>query len=283
MSAPSVVIVNYNGGTHLQRCLASVAAHAPASSIIVVDNASTDGSGAIAARAPGVRLIGNSRNVGFAAAVNQGVAAAPPGGSVLLLNPDCEITSRAIEVLAGELDAQPACAIAAPTVLDEDGSVQGSVRGDPTMLTGLFGRTTLLTRLFPKAALAARNVQRYTSEESRSVDWVSGACMLVRRAAFEAVGGFDERYFLYWEDADLCRRLRAAGHTIRFVPRATVVHAGGRSSESARTLSVRAFHESAYLYYRTHVARNAVTRAVARILLALRLQWKLAALRTARR
>jgi GT2 family glycosyltransferase len=283
MSAPSIVIVNYNGGTHLRRCLASVAAHAPGSSVTVVDNASTDGSAALAADTPGVRLIRNSRNVGFAAAVNQGVAAGPPGEAVLLLNPDCEITARAIEVLAEELAAHPACAIAAPTVLDDDGSVQGSVRGDPTMLTGLFGRTTLLTRLFPNTPAATRNVQRYTSDQSRNVDWVSGACMLVRRAPFEAVGGFDERYFLYWEDADLCRRLRAAGCTIRFVPRATVIHAGGRSSESARTLSVRAFHESAYLYYRTHVARNPITRAIARILLALRLQWKLATLRTARR
>ena len=110
------------------------------------------------------------------------------------------------------------------------------------------------------------------SETARDVDWVSGACMLIRRAAFEAVGGFDERYFLYWEDADLCRRLRARGHEIRYVPAAAAVHVVGTSSRTAKAASIRAFHDSAYLYYATHVARSAfdVRRPFARILLAVR-------------
>jgi GT2 family glycosyltransferase len=85
------------------------------------------------------------------------------------------------------------------------------------------------------------------------VDWISGACMLARREALAAVGGFDERYFLYWEDADLCRRLRAAGWTARYVPHAVVVHRVGGSSQSVRRLAIRAFHQSAYRYYVTHV------------------------------
>jgi GT2 family glycosyltransferase len=108
--------------------------------------------------------------------------------------------------------------------------------------------------------------------ESLAVDWLSGACMLARVSALTSVGGFDERYFLYWEDADLCRRLRAAGHEVRYVPSATAVHRVGQSSRTARASSIRAFHESAYLYYATHVAPGALNpkRALARALLAAR-------------
>lgn len=274
----TIVIVNYNGGTHLERCLASVAAHAADATVIVVDNASSDGSDLRASRLPNVTVIRNRANTGFAVAVNQGVAAAAGVAPVLLLNPDCQLTAGAVEELQRELDGHPECAIAAPLVLDEDGTVQGSVRGDPTMLTGLFGRTTLLTRMLPNASAATRNVQTGPVREtaSRTADWVSGACMLLRRAPFYAVGGFDERYFLYWEDADLCRRLRAHGHTIRYVPAAAVTHAGGASSRSARALSIRAFHRSAFIYYRTHVARSPLTRALAWVLLAARCRWKLA-------
>jgi GT2 family glycosyltransferase len=101
--------------------------------------------------------------------------------------------------------------------------------------------------------------------------------MLVRRSAFESVGGFDERYFLYWEDADLCRRLRARGYRVRYVPGATAVHSVGRSSRSAPAASIRAFHQSAYRYYATHVAPGVLNpkRLLARVLLSARCWWKL--------
>jgi N-acetylglucosaminyl-diphospho-decaprenol L-rhamnosyltransferase len=104
---------------------------------------------------------------------------------------------------------------------------------------------------------------------------VSGACMMARRRALEAVGGFDERYFLYWEDADLCRRLRDRGFTTRYVPDTCVVHSVGGSSRSVRVLAVRAFHRSAYRYYASHVARSRVQQAFAWILLQARCHWKL--------
>jgi hypothetical protein len=99
--------------------------------------------------------------------------------------------------------------------------------------------------------------------------------MLVRRGALVAVGGFDERYFLYWEDADVCRRLRARGHSIRHVPAARVIHTGGGSSRAVRELAIREFHRSAYRYYATHVAKSTFTRAAARVILSLRCRWKL--------
>jgi GT2 family glycosyltransferase len=243
---------------------------------VVVDNASSDGSATIAnAFAPRVRLLCNRENVGFGRAVNQGVRASS-APAVLVMNPDCRLTGGALAELQRELDGHPDCAVVGPRVLDPDGSVQGSVRGDPDMLTGLFGRTSPLRRWFPSLSVSARNVRPdvVLAPGARSVvaDWVSGACMVIRREAFMSVGGFDERYFLYWEDADLCRRLRARGYHVRYVPGAAVVHRVGQSSRTARAESIRAFHASAYRYYATHVAPASLNpkRLIARLLLSAR-------------
>jgi N-acetylglucosaminyl-diphospho-decaprenol L-rhamnosyltransferase len=175
--------------------------------------------------------------------------------------------------MSTELDRSPSCALVGPRILHPDGSLQGSARGDPDMLTGLFGRSTLLRRMFPALAVSRRNVVGNVGpdRESLTVDWLSGACMLARRDALESVRGFDERYFLYWEDADLCRRLRARGYHVRYVPNATAVHAVGQSSKTAPARAIRAFHDSAYLYYETHVAPDSgLKRWLARALLSLR-------------
>ena len=127
-------------------------------------------------------------------------------------------------------------------------------------------------------SVSQRNVPATDGQVGTSavVDWVSGACFMVRREAFASVGGFDERYFLYWEDADLCRRLRTAGYEIRHAPGAVAVHQVGQSSRRAKGASVRAFHASAYRYYCTHVAPHPLDprRVVARVLLAARCWWR---------
>jgi N-acetylglucosaminyl-diphospho-decaprenol L-rhamnosyltransferase len=274
----AAVIVNYNSGADLKQALQSFADEMTGSpwEAVVVDNASADGSATIAEEfGSHVRLVRNRENVGFGRGVNQGVrgAIAP---FVLVMNPDCRLTRGSVEAMRAGLDADPRCALVGPRVLDPDGSIQGSVRGDPDMLTGLFGRTGPLRRLMPWLPVSTRNVvpDEATRIDARSivVDWVSGACMLVRRDSFESVGGFDERYFLYWEDADLCRRLRARGYHIRYVPGADVVHRVGQSSRTARADSIRAFHASAYRYYATHVAPAALSpkRLLARLLLSAR-------------
>jgi len=276
-SAPiyAAILVNYNAGAELARALRSIsdelAGHLWEG--IVVDNASSDDStAAVGEFAATVSLVRNDANVGFARGVNQGLAAtrAP---YVLIMNPDCRLTSGAIATLRAVLDANVECATVGPRILNPDGSVQGSARGDPDMLTGLFGRTTLLRKLVPFLSVARRNIvvdeAIGSGQKSVVVDWLSGACMLARRDALDAIHGFDERFFLYWEDADLCRRLRNRGYHVRYVPGATAVHRVGQSSRTARASAIRAFHESAYLYYATHVAPAPLNpkRAVARAIL----------------
>jgi GT2 family glycosyltransferase len=278
----SVILVNYNAGGELGLALRSIADDLAGRrwEAVIVDNASSDGSAnGVAGFAPQARLLRNEHNLGFARGVNQGFAATS-GPLVLIMNPDCRLAVGAFESLRKELEQFDRCAIAGPRILNPDGSIQGSARGDPDMLTGLFGRTTLLRRLWPNLPVSRRNVVSDLSVPAGNggveVDWVSGACMLARRDALSAVNGFDERYFLYWEDADLCRRLRARGYRVRYVPGATAIHHVGHSSRDGRSSAIRAFHQSAYLYYATHVASSASPkRFLARGLLALRCWFKL--------
>jgi GT2 family glycosyltransferase len=274
----AAILVNYNAGAELRDALHSVASELSGRrwEAVVVDNHSVDGSEIIASEfAPHVRLVRNDENVGFGRAVNQGIAATT-APLLLIMNPDCRLVRGALVALEKELCAHADCAIVGPQILDPGGAVQGSARGDPDMWTGLFGRTTLLRKVMPTLAVSRRNVIGpevvRNGDRSVSVDWLSGACMLTRRAALQEARGFDERYFLYWEDADLCRRLRTLGYHVRYVPGAMAVHRVGHSSRLARRSATQAFHDSAYLYYSTHVAPRPLQpkRLVARALLSAR-------------
>lgn len=283
MTSPdvSVVIVNYNAGIELARALESIAADFGARpwEAVIVDNASSDDSSAAVAQfAPHARVLRNEQNLGFARGVNQGLAATS-APVVLIINPDCCLVAGAFALLLHELDRSPKHAIVGPRILNPDGTPQGSARGDPDMLTGLFGRTTIIRRLLPNLAASKRNVVVDPGDShapSLAVDWLSGACILARRDVLVQAKGFDERYFLYWEDADLCRRVRTLGYQVRYVPAASAVHRVGHSSRNGREAAVRAFHESAYLYYAIHVAPDALPkRLLARLLLALRCRLQL--------
>ena len=278
MRTLAAVVVNYNSSGELRRALESIDREAGGDwEGVVVDNASTDDSERAALDFPAVVLLRNRENIGFGRGVNQGVAACA-AERILIMNPDCQLLPGSLAPLIAVLDADPRCAVVAPRILDPNGSAQGNARGDPDMFTGLFGRTSSLRRTLPRLDVARRNVvMGDVNAESTTVDWVSGACMLVRRSALAAVNGFDERYFMYWEDADLCRRLRARGYTTRYVPAATAVHRVGQSSRTAPAASIRAVHDSAFLYYSTHVAPGIFNpkRWIARVLLATRCWWKL--------
>jgi N-acetylglucosaminyl-diphospho-decaprenol L-rhamnosyltransferase len=295
MTAVRVIVVNYNTGELTRRCLESVARDLADVEWegIVVDNASVDRSAASLQDIPRVRVLANDRNVGFGAAVNQAagyVSSAPdfqrptsnlrPAELLFLLNPDCDLQPGAFRALVETLDTHPDCAITAPRLLNADGSVQASARGEPDALTGLFGRHALLTKFFPASAAARRNLPAQdlvdAGVESADVDWVMAAAMLVRRAAFDEVGGFDERFFLYWEDADLCRRLRDRKWKTRYVPRAIVKHPGGASAATDSAFATREFHRGAYRYYATHVVTSPwhPARWLAKIALRLRAWWR---------
>lgn len=247
----TVVIVGYRAYPELRRCLASLARHEPETPVVVIDHAADSAQAtALAGEFPRVRYLPTSANPGFGAGVNRGARAA--AGHLLLLNPDCELTMPLVGALAGVLASHPDAGVVGGLVRESDGRVQASARAFPDATTGVAGRTSWLSRVLPGNPLTRRNLKTAEGDGVRRVDWVSGALMLIRRECFDAVSGFDERFFLYWEDADLCRRAADAGWSTWYAPIAEVTHATGRASQHAPVPSLVAFHTSAFRYYWKH-------------------------------
>ena len=255
-----VIIVNYNSTDRLLTCLSSIyqSLQEVSAKILVVDNASSDGIERIRAMFSGVYLIENTVNLGFAKAVNQGIG---KGSSpyIVLLNPDTLLSEDFFKVAVECMEKHPDVGIMGPKILDHDGSVQGSARSFPTPLTGIFGRTSLLTRLFPSNPFSRKNILTLDSDGKtvRQVDWVSGACMIVRRKAIEAVGLMDDRFFMYFEDADWCHRMWDAGWSVIYYPGVTLTHLVGTSSKKRFVRSALEFHRSAFNFYKKHNSRLA--------------------------
>jgi GT2 family glycosyltransferase len=248
------VIVNYRSYEELTRCLASLEpSRGVLNRVTVVDHESDVAAAArVSSRFPWVTMVERTANEGFATGVNLGVrsSSAP---FLLLLNPDCVADGEAIAGLVTFAESAPDAAVIGPRILNADGSVQGSARRFPGLSTFVAGRSSWLTRAFPNNPLSRWNLPGLADASgSMCVDWVSGACMLIRRSAFEQVGGMDERFFLYWEDADLCKRLAQRGWRVLYFPAVAVTHVGGRSSIHAYRESLAAFHASAYILFRKH-------------------------------
>jgi len=244
-----IIIVNYNSTDYLLRCIKSIYGslrELPAK-VFVQDNASQDGVDRLKAEFPKVILSKNRYNMGFSRAINNALR---QGDSpyIVLLNPDSYVMDGFFEPILRHMEENPDVGIVGPKILDHDGSVQGSARTFPTPLTGLFGRSSLLTRLFPNNRLTRENIltTRSDGKSPMEVHWVSGACMVVRRKAVDDVGLMDERFFLYWEDADWCRRMRRKGWKVVYFPESPVVHYAGASSEQAPLRSILEFHKSSY-------------------------------------
>ena len=249
-----LVVVNYRSYEELNRCLASLeSARAGFGHATVVDHeADLTRAAAVAARFPWVEVIERQTNEGFAAGVNLG-ARRGRAPFLLFFNPDCVGNESAIAGLVAFARARPDAAVIGPRILNLDRTVQGSARRFPGISTFIAGRSSWLTRRFPNNPLSRWNLPgRSDSGGAIGVDWVSGACMLVRRAAFEQVSGMDERFFLYWEDADFCKRLTEQGWQVLYFAAVSVVHAGGRSSIHAYRESLAAFHASAFTLFRKH-------------------------------
>jgi GT2 family glycosyltransferase len=247
----AIVIVSYNARTDLERCLASLH-HAPPSTtfaIVVVDNASTDGSAAAARAWPDVRVIESPRNIGFSAANNLGIRATT-SRFVLLLNSDTIVGAGAIDGLVSALDRHADVAAVGPRLVDANGRAELSF-GD--MLTPFteWRRQRLMRALAAHEPKATSVVESLTRVE-HFPDWVSGACLLVRRPLAEQVGLLDERYFMYTEDADFCAALRARGYRILFTPAVQITHLRGRSAASAPGATRAAYRRSHIAFYRKH-------------------------------
>jgi len=257
----SIVIVSYNGREHLRRCLQSLAAHPPAveREVIVLDNDSRDGSAPmVATEFPNVRLLRMPRNLGFAAGANRGAREAS-GEAIVLLNPDSEIEADPFASMLAYLREHDDAGIAAPRLLNADGSLQLSCRSFPTFPVALFNRYSLLTRLFPRNRYSRRYLLSDWHHDSISdVDWVSGACLMVRHSLFEEIGLLDEGYFMYIEDVDLCQRVHRAGYKVVYLPRASVIHHIGRSSRTLPSRSIVARHRSMWHYYKKYLRKNVV-------------------------
>jgi len=255
----AVVIVNYQSYEELHRCLTSIERACGSAAVVVVDHESRkDEADRLFQRFPEVELLRVAGNEGFAAGVNKGVRATS-SLFILLLNPDCVVEPEAICRLTDWLERHPDVAVAGPRIRNADGTVQASARRFPDFTTAIAGRSSWLTRVLPGNPMSRRNLPARDQADTTpvDVDWVSGACLCVRRDAFEAAGGLDEEFFLYWEDADFCRRLKHAGWRTVYVPMAGAVHVGGRSSRHAADASLEAFHRSAFRLYRKHAGRGA--------------------------
>ncbi|MCA1584385.1 MAG: glycosyltransferase family 2 protein [Acidobacteria bacterium] len=254
LSPVAALIVNYRTYDDLGRCLSSLDRYEPSLDIVVVDYESHPGGVAeLQQRWPRVRVIPSAGNDGFAAGINRAVREAAHATRLLVLNPDSVLEQPIVEPLEMLLDTHLDVGVVGPLIRETDGRIQPSARRFPGVSTALGGRSSWLTRAMPGNRLTARNLLTGTHvREPIVVDWVSGACMLLRREAFDAVHGFDERFFMYWEDADLCRRLGDAGWKTMYHPRVAVRHAAGTASRQAPTRAQFAFHRSVFRYYMKH-------------------------------
>jgi N-acetylglucosaminyl-diphospho-decaprenol L-rhamnosyltransferase len=250
----TVVVVTYRSSASIAACLRALPAAAGSRplEVIVVDNASDDGTAdLVEASFPDVRVVHSLSNVGFSRANNTGLVAAT-GDYVCFLNPDTEATPGSLDRLCSVLEDQPQAALVAPRLLNTDGSEQQTARRFPRPAAAVFGRRSPVSAWWPSNPWT----RRYLAADLRRpgafpVEWVSGACMVLRRTEALASGGFDPGFFLYWEDADWCRRLHQLGRQVLCDQEAVVVHhEGAQRGVSARQVSW--FHRSAYRYYAKH-------------------------------
>ncbi len=277
----SICIVTLNAAAFLKGCLDSIQSQAPrlvslsseppgdqpatqgspagdslSYEVIIVDNASTDGTVVmLQAEYAQIKLIRNSTNAGFAKPINQALKAAG-GRYMLVLNPDTLVHPGAINALVEYMQSHPEAGICGPKVLNRDGSLQKACRRGVSRPWAAFAYFSGLSALFPKSKFFGGYLLNYLDENAvHEVDGVSGSCMLIRRQVLDQVGYFDERFFAYQEDADFCFQAQKHGWKIVYDPLARVTHFGGQGGSRVQPLrSVYEWHRSYYLYYRKNLA-----------------------------
>jgi N-acetylglucosaminyl-diphospho-decaprenol L-rhamnosyltransferase len=265
-----VVVVTYSPGPALEELLGSLEQATSASyEVVLADNGSTDGAPQRAARRTGVRLLPTGGNLGYGRAANHGVAATT-APMVLVANPDVTFEPGSLDTLLAGAERWPAAGSLGPLIRRPDGSRYPSARALPALGRGI--GHALAGWWWPGNPWTRAYRQERGEPVEGPVGWLSGSCLLVRRAAFDAVGGFDPGYFMYFEDLDLGERLGRAGWQNVYVPAAVVTHEGGHATRNHRAAMVTAHHRSAYRYLsrRYPGRRFLVLRLVLRVGLAAR-------------
>lgn len=247
-ASPAAVVVNFNAAEALVACVASLRASG-VHTVIVVDNASGDASrAALSAADPEAVWVAAGANLGYGRAANVG-AGRVPGADLLVCNPDVLLEPGAVTALAARLRARPDLGAIGPKILNVDGSVYPSARAFPDLVDavghGLFGMVAPGNRFTRRYRMLD-----WDHADSAEVDWVSGACLLVRRRAWEEVGGFDPAYFMYMEDVDLCWRMRGRGWAVAYEPAAVVTHVQGVSTDLHPYRMLGAHHRSMWRFAR---------------------------------
>jgi GT2 family glycosyltransferase len=256
----SICIVTLQARDYLRDCLHSIAKNPPSGEyeIIVVDNGSTDGTlDMLSGEFPQVQGIYNAQNKGYTAPMNQALRASR-GAYVAQLNPDTLLNPGAFDELIGFLECHPEAGICGPKVLNPDGTLQGPCRRGESRPWAVITYFTGLYRLFPRSKFFGGYLMNYMDEDTtHEVAGVSGSCMLIRREVIRQIGYLDERFFAWQEDADYCFRARQAGWQVYYVPRARIVHYGGRGGSRIEPFrSILQWHKSYWLYYRKNLAKD---------------------------
>lgn len=255
----SIIIVNYNAGHYLEKCLKSVYAETKRIpfDIWTVDNNSKDSSLSMVRRNfPAVNLIENKENKGFARANNQAITKSV-SDYILLLNPDTLILKNAIEKTVKFMDEHPQTGIAGCKVLNEDGTLQLACRRSIPTPGVAFFRLTGLSKLFPSnKGIAKYNLTYLNPDQANEVDAVSGAFLMIRRAVVDNIGTLDEQFFMYGEELDWCLRTKKDGWKVMYYPDAEIVHYKGECSKTNRKKAAFEFYRSMYLFHKKHFADN---------------------------
>ncbi len=258
----SVVVVSFNTRNLLRDCLAALRKETEgiANEVFVVDNVSRDGSAEMVEKEfPEIKLIRSDINLGFAGANNKAFPLAT-GRYIVLLNSDAFLKPMALRRSIDYMDSEPGIGLGGARLIGADGSWQASCRMFPSPLNDFLSLSGLATK-FPKSRFFGRQDHTWASQDvPADADWVPGAYSIIRRSVLDEVGHFDEQFFLYYEEVDLCKRIKQAGYVVRYWPDVVVVHLGGESSKTITSLTMSKSGaqlelwrmRSAFLYYRKH-------------------------------
>ena len=263
----SIIIVNYNVKEFLQNLLHSAekASSRISKEIIVIDNASDDGSvDIIKQKFPTVKLIENKNNIGFGSANNQGLKIAQ-GKYILFINPDCIVSENTFDKMISFFNEHPDCGLAGCKILNSDGSLQLACRRSFPGPWTSFTKVTGLSNLFPGTRIFARYNLTYLDENrTHEVDAVSGSFMMIKRDAYEKVGGFDDQFFMYGEDLDLCYRVQKAGFKVYYVPDTQIIHYKGESTKRSNLDETKLFYDAMHKFVKKHLSSFPIVELILR-------------------